>query len=219
MQQLSLRYECTNAVCNMAAILSRPQCALNEMVSMFCALARTVCYHNGQQNGYNGVINLSQCWLRSMPSYGVTRTQWVQQLIFKACRLNKLQRSQPLWRKVFILEMHLWNAFGIGTKGKKQKPGNCGNSAERDQRLIGPGEYHHESTKFEIKPISGLSVNVRKLFGQSEANKELQFSDARLKFNQTWAVLYWVHQKCDVWTNYQSLSYVPTTSVGGGQQW
>ena len=66
-----------------------------------------------------------------------------------------------------------------------QRPGNGGNSAKCDQKLIRPGEYLMSSSdKFKLNPTSGLYVNVQKLLDQSGASKWWEFNGAWPKVSQ-----------------------------------
>ena len=47
------------------------------------------------------------------------------------------------------------------------------------------------STKFEVKPVSGLSANAWKLFYQPEARKQLEISRESLKVDRAWRVSKW----------------------------
>ena len=48
-------------------------------------------------------------------------------------------------------------------------------------------------TKYDLKPISGLSGNARKLFGQSESWTRQKISNSRPKVNHTLVVPKWMH--------------------------
>ena len=70
-----------------------------------------------------------------------------------------------------------------------QRPGNVGNSLERDQESGQEGSVMSLSSRFELNPIISLSANERKLFHQSDTRKRWEFREAWPKVNQAWGCL------------------------------
>ena len=132
-----------NIVCEVVAILSRPQCVktltLDPPLSLLCSMK---CH-----------IGLD-CVIKNLNKYFTV-------IIFKLM-------SKVIWNVYHSRhqEMHItWTPARVKSEWGKQS----WNSAEHAKNLIRP-------TKFELKPVSGLSANEQKLLDQSEARKWQEFS-------------------------------------------